>query len=147
MQALKNRVGFALPLVVVFLVVLSFALAAGLAATAAEGSTSTAQRGQNRAYQVAEMGLQTLPREARQHLRASLATPVWLIRVLRRRGSRIAFSSRSPAVTRSSSRACCVRSKASRTRFLRSFSSARAASTRRASCAVTTRPRARAASA
>lgn len=58
MKALKNRMGFALPLVVIFLVVLSFALAAGLAATAAEGTTSTAQRGQNRAYQIAEMGLQ-----------------------------------------------------------------------------------------
>jgi len=34
MHALKNRVGFALPLVVIFMVVLSFALAAGLAATA-----------------------------------------------------------------------------------------------------------------
>ncbi len=58
MQALKNRAAFALPLVVIFLVVLSFALAAGMAATAAEGSTSTAQRGQNKAYQIAEMGLQ-----------------------------------------------------------------------------------------
>ena len=58
MQSLKNRAGFALPLVVIFLVVLSFALAAGLAATAAEGSTSTAQRGQNKAYQIAELGLQ-----------------------------------------------------------------------------------------
>ncbi|HZI41112.1 MAG TPA: hypothetical protein VFD67_05395 [Gemmatimonadaceae bacterium] len=58
MHALKNRVGFALPLVVIFMVVLSFALAAGLAATAAEGSTSTAQRGQNKAYQIAELGLQ-----------------------------------------------------------------------------------------
>jgi len=58
MPGLKNRIGFALPLVVVFLVVLSFALAAGLAASAAEGSTSTAQRGQNRAYTLAEWGLQ-----------------------------------------------------------------------------------------
>ena len=58
MQGLKNRIGFALPLVVVFLVVLSFALAAGLAASAAEGSTSTAQRGQNKAYTLAEWGLQ-----------------------------------------------------------------------------------------
>ena len=58
MRRLQNRTGFALPLVVVFLVVLSFALAAGLAATAAEGSTSTAQRGQNRAYTIAEQGLQ-----------------------------------------------------------------------------------------
>jgi hypothetical protein len=58
MQGLKNRAGFALPLVVVFLVVLSFALAAGLAATAAEGNTSVAQRGQNKAYQMAELGLQ-----------------------------------------------------------------------------------------
>ena len=58
MRSLKNRVGFALPLVVVFLVVLSFALAAGLAATAAEGTTMTAQKGQNRAYTIAEQGLQ-----------------------------------------------------------------------------------------
>lgn len=58
MRQLKNRAGFALPLVIVFLVVLSFALAAGLAATAAEGSTSTAQRGQNKAYTIAEQGLQ-----------------------------------------------------------------------------------------
>ncbi len=54
----KNRAGFALPLVVIFLVVLSFALAAGLAATAAEGGTTVAQRGQNRAYSIAEQGLQ-----------------------------------------------------------------------------------------
>src|SRR5438874_6191578 len=58
MRRLQNGTGFALPLVVVFLVVLSFALAAGLAATAAEGSTSTAQRGQNRAYTISEAGLQ-----------------------------------------------------------------------------------------
>lgn len=58
MRSLKNRAGFALPLVVIFLVIMSFALAAGLAATAAETGTSTAQRGQNRAYAVAEQGLQ-----------------------------------------------------------------------------------------
>lgn len=58
MHSMKNRAGFALPMVVVFLVILSFALAAGLAATAAEGSTTTAQRGQNRAYVIAEQGLQ-----------------------------------------------------------------------------------------
>lgn len=58
MQRIHNRLGFALPLVVVFLVVLSFALAAGLAATAAEGGMTSAQRGQNRAYAIAEMGLQ-----------------------------------------------------------------------------------------
>jgi hypothetical protein len=58
MRFLKNRAGFALPLVVVFLVVMSFALAAGLAATAAETGTATAQRGQNRAYATAEQALQ-----------------------------------------------------------------------------------------
>ena len=58
MQRIPNRAGFALPLVVIFLVILSFALAAGLAATAAEGGTTTAQRGQNRAYTIAEQGLQ-----------------------------------------------------------------------------------------
>ena len=58
MQRIHNRAGFALPLVVIFLVILSFALAAGLAATAAEGGTTIAQRGQNRAYTVAEQGLQ-----------------------------------------------------------------------------------------
>lgn len=40
------------------LVVLSMAIAASLAATAAEGSVSTSQRGQNRAYALAERGLQ-----------------------------------------------------------------------------------------
>jgi hypothetical protein len=58
MQAMKTRAGFALPLVIVFLVVMSFALAASLAATAAELGTSAAQRGQNRAYAVAEQALQ-----------------------------------------------------------------------------------------
>src|SRR6185437_6775407 len=58
MQRIQNRAGFALPLVVIFLVILSFALAAGLAATAAEGGTTIAQRGQNRAYTIAEQGLQ-----------------------------------------------------------------------------------------
>jgi hypothetical protein len=58
MQHIKNRTGFALPMVVIFLVVLSFALAAGLAATAAESGMTTAQRGQNRAYSIAEQGLQ-----------------------------------------------------------------------------------------
>lgn len=58
MRRLPNRFGFALPLVMVFLVVLSMAIAASLAASAAETQTSTAQRGQNRAYAVAEMGLQ-----------------------------------------------------------------------------------------
>lgn len=58
MPSLKNKAGFALPLVVVFLLVMSFALAAGLAATAAETGTTTAQRGQNRAYTIAEQALQ-----------------------------------------------------------------------------------------
>jgi hypothetical protein len=58
MHRLKSRVGFALPLVMVFLIVLSMAIAASLAASAAETQTSTAQRGQNRAYALAEMGLQ-----------------------------------------------------------------------------------------
>jgi hypothetical protein len=58
MRRLPNRLGFALPLVMVFLVVLSMAIAASLAASAAETQTSAAQRGQNRAYALAEMGLQ-----------------------------------------------------------------------------------------
>jgi hypothetical protein len=58
MPRLHNRGGFALPLVLIFLVVVTMAIAAGLAASAAETGTSAAQRGQNRAYAVAEMGLQ-----------------------------------------------------------------------------------------
>lgn len=58
MRRLQSRFGFALPLVMVFLVVLSMAIAASLAASAAETGMSTAQRGQNRAYALAEMGLQ-----------------------------------------------------------------------------------------
>jgi hypothetical protein len=52
------RAGFALPLVIFFLVVLSMALAASLAATAAEAGTSAMERGQSRAYALAEAGLQ-----------------------------------------------------------------------------------------
>lgn len=58
MRRLPNRSGFALPLVLIFLIVLTMAIAASLAATAAESSTAKAQRGQTRAYVVAEMGLQ-----------------------------------------------------------------------------------------
>src|SRR5690349_19583186 len=58
MRRITNRAGFALPLVVIFLVLLSFARAAGLAATAAGGGTTIAQRGQNRADSIAEQGLQ-----------------------------------------------------------------------------------------
>jgi Tfp pilus assembly protein PilV len=57
-RSVSNKAGFALPLVVIMLVVLSMSLAAGLAATAAETGTTTAQRGQNRAYAIAELGLQ-----------------------------------------------------------------------------------------
>ena len=42
----------------VMLIFLTMAIAASLAATAAEGSISTAQRGENRAYALAEVGLQ-----------------------------------------------------------------------------------------
>lgn len=55
---LRNRIGFALPLVMVFLIVITMAIAASLAASAAETGMSTAQRGQNRAYALAEQGLQ-----------------------------------------------------------------------------------------
>jgi hypothetical protein len=57
-QPRAARRGFALPLVMMVLVVLSMAVAASLAATAAEGGISAAQRGQNRAYALAEAGLQ-----------------------------------------------------------------------------------------
>ena len=53
-----SRAGFALPLVMIALLLFSMALAASLAATGAETTLTTAQRGQNRAYVVAEQGLQ-----------------------------------------------------------------------------------------
>ena len=53
-----SRAGFALPLVLIALVVFSLALAASLAATGAEATQTTAQRGQSRAYVIAEQGLQ-----------------------------------------------------------------------------------------
>lgn len=53
-----SRAGFALPLVIIALLVFSMALAASLAATGAEASLTTAQRGQNLAYVIAEQGLQ-----------------------------------------------------------------------------------------
>lgn len=59
MTRLRNRLGFALPLVIMMLVVLTMAIAAGLAASVAENGTANAQRGQNRAFVLAESGLQT----------------------------------------------------------------------------------------
>jgi hypothetical protein len=54
---LRNRKAFALPMIILIIGVLTAAMAASFAGVAAEYSTNAAQRGQNRAYNLAETGL------------------------------------------------------------------------------------------
>lgn len=58
MLRLKSRAGFALPMAILVIAILTAALAAGLAATTAESTVSGARRGQNRAYVIAQSGLE-----------------------------------------------------------------------------------------
>lgn len=58
MPRLQNRRGFALPMAILVIAILTAAVAAGFAATASESVVSNAQRAQERAYQLAEAGLQ-----------------------------------------------------------------------------------------
>jgi hypothetical protein len=58
MRALRNQRGFALPLTIVVLVVLSAALTSAFFATTSETSTNVAMRGQSRAFMIAQMGLE-----------------------------------------------------------------------------------------
>ena len=55
--ALSNRKGIALPMALLVITALTAALAAGFAGVAAEYTTNAAQRGQNRAYNLAQTGL------------------------------------------------------------------------------------------
>lgn len=58
MPTLRNRAGFALPMAILIIAILTAALAAGLAATTAESGISLSRRGQNRAYSIAQAGLE-----------------------------------------------------------------------------------------
>jgi len=58
MIPLRSRKGFALPLAIMIIAILTAAIAAGFAATASESVVNNAQRAQERAYQIAEAGLQ-----------------------------------------------------------------------------------------
>jgi type II secretory pathway pseudopilin PulG len=55
---MKNREGFALPLVILIIAILTAALAAGFTATSAEIETNSAQRSTNRAFNIAQSGLE-----------------------------------------------------------------------------------------
>ena len=55
---LSNRDGFALPMAIVAIVILTAGLAAGFAATAAEYTNNASVRGQSRAYNLAESALE-----------------------------------------------------------------------------------------
>jgi hypothetical protein len=55
---MQNRKGFALPMVILIIAILTAALAAGFTATSAEIETNAAQRGSNRAFQIAQSGLE-----------------------------------------------------------------------------------------
>jgi hypothetical protein len=56
--SLSNREGFALPMAIVAIVILTAGIAAGFAATASEYTNNAAVRGQSRAYSLAESGLE-----------------------------------------------------------------------------------------
>jgi hypothetical protein len=58
MSRLKNRDGFALPLAILIIAVLTAAVAASFSSTNAEFLASRAERGTNRAYHLAETGLE-----------------------------------------------------------------------------------------
>ena len=58
MPHLKSKAGFALPLVILVIAVLTLAVAASLASSAAEAGTTSAQRGQARAFTNAQTGLE-----------------------------------------------------------------------------------------
>jgi hypothetical protein len=58
MPKLNRRDGFALPMALLVMVVLTAGIAAGFAATSAEVVTNAAHRGDNRAYNLAEAGLE-----------------------------------------------------------------------------------------
>jgi hypothetical protein len=58
MRALGNRHGFALPMTIMVIVVLTAALTSAFVATASETTTNVALRGQSRAFMIAQMGLE-----------------------------------------------------------------------------------------
>jgi hypothetical protein len=58
MRTLHNRDGFALPMTIMVIVVLTAALTSAFIATASETTTNVAMRGQSRAFMVAQMGLE-----------------------------------------------------------------------------------------
>jgi hypothetical protein len=58
MPTLLNRRGFALPMTIMVIVVLTAALTSAFVATASETTTNVALRGQSRAFMVAQMGLE-----------------------------------------------------------------------------------------
>ena len=54
----KNRKGIALPMTILVITALTAAIAAGFAGAAGEFTTNAAQRSQNRAYHIAQTGLE-----------------------------------------------------------------------------------------
>jgi Tfp pilus assembly protein PilV len=58
MKRIKNRAGFALPMAMLVLVVLTAGITAGYQSTSAEIVSNAAHRGDNKAYNIAEAGLE-----------------------------------------------------------------------------------------
>src|SRR5919112_1770676 len=58
LMGLRNREGFAMPMAIFTIAVLTAALAAAYSNTTTEMTTNTAVRAQNRSYQLAETGLE-----------------------------------------------------------------------------------------
>lgn len=73
MSKLKGRDGFALPMALLVMIVLTAGIAAGFAATSAEITSNAAHRSDNRAYNMAEAGLETFLNERKTAGFCSLA--------------------------------------------------------------------------
>jgi Tfp pilus assembly protein PilX len=70
---LNSRDGFALPMALIVMIVLTAGIAAGFAATSAEITSNAAHRSDNRAYNMAEAGLETFLNERKTAGFCSLA--------------------------------------------------------------------------
>src|SRR5438128_12471552 len=73
MPKLTSRDGFALPMALLVMIVLTAGIAAGFSATSAEVVTNAAHRSDNRAYNMAEAGLEQFLNRRREYGFCSVA--------------------------------------------------------------------------
>ena len=71
----RERRGFALPMAILVIAFLTVSIAAAYTATSSELTTNMAQRGESKAYMVAQAGLENFSRMGRMRLEQHLETP------------------------------------------------------------------------